>query len=97
MSQIQPKGGSNVPQLGEFVKILILIGSILVSAGLAYGSMSAKTVELENRLRSFEELSKERDERIRQDIGEIKGHLSAIEVYLRNGSNRQVNQEGGWK
>ena len=81
----------------EVVKIVASIGAILISIGLAYGNLTARTAEFENRLKAVEISSRERDEYMQKDLAEIKAHIHNVEVYLRNGSNRPDNSTGGGK
>jgi hypothetical protein len=95
MEQHQQEQTESNPKLSEVIRVLVVIGTILVSAGLAYGNITSKTVELENRIAVSESIARERDEQIQLDVREIKQHLASIESYLRNGSNRPANPEGG--
>ena len=81
----------------DVVKLVASIGAILISIGLAYGNLTAKTSEFENRLKAVEASSKERDDHIQRDLADIKSQLSDIEGFLRNGSNRPNNSAGGGK
>ena len=81
----------------ELIKILVTLGALLLSIGVAYGTLTAKDAELSNRMQAVEQSSKERDQDIKSDLTEIKGQLHKIEEYLRNGSNRPSNQPGGGK
>lgn len=97
MEQSHQEQHDNSPNLSEIIRVLVILGTILVSAGLAYGNISSKTTELENRITISETIARERDEQIQLDVREIKQHLASIESYLRNGSNRPTNPEGGGK
>lgn len=79
----------------EIVKVVAAIGAVLISIGLAYGTLNGKVGEMDIKLRSLETVTKDRDELILRELSGIKTQLHNIEVYLRNGSNRPTNQSGG--
>lgn len=75
----------------DVVKIVAAIGALLISIGLAYGTLSGKTLELDKRIELIDDASRERDLAIKADLEKINRKLDTIEGYLRNGSNRPVN------